>query len=67
MSIADPRGRLAAAAMTAGGSLGSYVGGVTVTHAGYSTWGFVSIAFLLLVMAFIHFATRQIPVSRVGV
>ena len=64
MSIADPKGRLAAAAaaaMTAGGSLGSYIGGVTLTHAGYTELSIISVSFFILVMILIHFAIKQAP------
>lgn len=64
MSMADPKGRLAAAAaaaMTAGGSLGAYVGGVTLTQTSYSMLSVVAIAFFILVMVLIHFAMKQVP------
>ena len=69
MSMADPKGRLAAAAgaaMTAGGSLGSYIGGMTLTHAGYSVLSMVAITFFLLVMVLIHFTIKQVPSMKSG-
>lgn len=62
LSMADPRGRLAAAAaaaMMAGGSLGSYIGGVTLTQAGYGVLSLVSISFFLVVMVLIHLTIKQ--------
>jgi len=67
MSAADPKGRLAAAAaaaMTAGGSLGAYVGGVTLTHTGYGMLSAVAILFFLVVMVLIHVAAKRIPVAK---
>lgn len=64
MSIADPKGRLAAAAaaaMTAGGSLGSYIGGITLTEAGYGLLSMVAVSFFILVMLLIHLAIKQVP------
>lgn len=53
MSLADPKGRFAAAAgasMTLGAALGAYVGGVTVTHFGLNHVGTVAIAMLIVVI-----------------
>ena len=64
MSVTDPKGRLAAAAaaaMTAGNSLGSYIGGVTVTEAGYGVLSIISISLFLLVMVLIHLTIKQAP------
>ena len=64
MSIADPKGRLAAAAaaaMTAGNSLGSYIGGITVTEAGYGVLSIISISLFVLVMVLIHLTIKQVP------
>lgn len=64
MSIADPKGRLAAAAaaaMTAGNSLGSYIGGITVTEAGYGVLSIISISLFILVMVLIHLTVKQVP------
>lgn len=64
MSIADPKGRLAAAAaaaMTAGNSLGSYIGGITVTEAGYGVLSIISISLFILVMVLIHITIKQVP------
>ncbi len=53
MSLADSKGRFAAAAgasMTLGAALGAYVGGVTVTQAGLESIGIVAMAMLALVI-----------------
>jgi predicted MFS family arabinose efflux permease len=50
MSLADPKGRFAAAAgasMTLGAALGAYLGGVTVTHLGLNHVGTVAIVMLV--------------------
>lgn len=64
MSIADPKGRLAAAAaaaMTAGGSLGSYIGGITLTESGYGVLSIIVISLFVLVMVLIHLTIKQVP------
>ena len=53
MSLADPKGRFAAAAgasMTLGAGLGSYIGGVTVTSFGLSYVGPVAVTMLAAVI-----------------
>ena len=67
MSIADPKGRLAAAAaaaMTAGGSLGSYIGGITLTQAGYGELSMIAVSFFILAMVLIHFTIQQVPGTK---
>lgn len=62
LSLADPAGRLAAAssaAMTAGGSLGALVGGVTADAAGYPGLAWVAIGhFLVVIVLMLWMAPR---------
>jgi len=63
MSLADPKGRFAAAAgasMTLGAALGSYIGGVTVTHLGLSQVGSVAIAMLCGVVVLALLSVRRL-------
>ncbi|MEJ8567966.1 MFS transporter [Elongatibacter sediminis] len=63
MSLADPKGRFAAAAgasMTLGAALGAYVGGVTVTQFGLDQVGTAAIAMLLLVIVLALLSLRRL-------
>ena len=63
ISLADPKGRFAAAAgasMTLGAAIGSYLGGVTVTHLGLSHVGTVAVAMLVLVVVLAFMAVRRL-------
>lgn len=63
MSLADPKGRFAAAAgasMTLGAGLGAYLGGVTVTHLGLSHVGTVAIAMLVIVIFLALMSVRRL-------
>lgn len=67
MSLADPKGRFAAAAgasMTLGAALGAYVGGVTVTHFGLSHVGTVAIVMLVLVIVLALLSLRRLPTAH---
>ncbi len=69
MSLADPKGRFAAAAgasMTLGAGLGSYVGGVTVTHLGLSHVGTVAIAMLVVVIFLALMSVRRLTPATAG-
>ena len=66
LSLADPAGRLAAAssaAMTAGGSIGAFVGGATVGQLGYSGLSWVAgsffLAFTIIIALIAPLATRS--------
>jgi len=68
MSLADPKGRFAAAAgasMTLGAGLGAYVGGVTVTQLGLSYVGGVSIAMLVIVIILAVLSMKQLTAAGV--
>jgi MFS transporter, DHA1 family, inner membrane transport protein len=63
MSLADPKGRFAAAAgasMTLGAALGAYLGGVTVTHLGLNHVGTVAIVMLVLVIVLALLSLRRL-------
>ncbi len=66
MSKADPAGRLAAAAgglLTAGSSLGAYLGGVTLTYSSTFVLGLLSSSLLLGVMLLVHIAVLMLDKS----
>ena len=66
MSLADPKGRFAAAAgasMTLGAALGAYIGGVTVTHLGLSYVGTVAIVMLVIVIALAMLSLRRLSAA----
>lgn len=66
MSLADLKGRFAAAAgasMTLGAALGSYIGGVTVTHLGLSYVGTVAIAMLCVVVVLALLSVRRLTAT----
>ncbi len=63
MSLADPTGRLAAAAgglLTAGSSLGAYLGGVTLTYSNTFTLSILAVSLLMGVMLLVHIATQKL-------
>lgn len=63
MSLADPKGRFAAAAgasMTLGAALGAYIGGVTVTHLGLSYVGTVAVVMLAIVIVLALLSLRRL-------
>ena len=66
MSVADPKGRYAAAAgatMTLGAALGAYLGGVTVTYLGLGNVGTVAVAVLLVVIVLALMAVHRLTPS----
>lgn len=68
MSVADRKGRFAAAAgasMTLGAALGSYLGGVTVTRLGLHHVGTVSAAVLFIVVILALVAIRRLTPATV--
>lgn len=68
MSLADPTGRLAAAAgglLTAGSSLGAYLGGVTLTYGNTPTLSIVAVTLLVGMMIIVHVAISKLGVSPV--
>jgi predicted MFS family arabinose efflux permease len=67
MSLADPKGRFAAAAgasMTLGAGFGAYVGGVSVTHLGLSHVATVSIAFMLIGVILVLISVRRFSATH---
>ncbi len=63
MSLADPTGRLAAAAgglLTAGSSLGAYLGGVTLTYSNTFTLSILAVSLLMGVMLLVHIAIQKL-------
>ena len=69
MSLADPKGRFAAAAgasMTLGAGLGAYLGGVTVTHLGLSHVGTVAVAMLVIVIFLALMSVRRLTPITAG-
>ncbi len=63
MSLADPTGRLAAAAgglLTAGSSLGAYLGGVTLTYSNTFTLSILAVSLLMGVMLLVYIATQKL-------
>ena len=63
MSLADKKGRFAAAAgasMTLGAGLGTFVGGVTITRFGLEHIGTTAVVMLLLVLVLVYLATSRL-------